>query len=102
MKQPRTLQQRELSLIQVYSHCQLGMSPKQFYHKWAVTYEQIAIICCRSNSTVRRWFKRGSDRRYPTPTDLRHLALMDFLLEHFEEIPPELRILLCSFHPDKE
>jgi predicted nucleic acid-binding protein len=31
--------------------------------------------------------------------DLRHLALMDFLLEHYEEIPEQLRNLLCP--PDR-
>jgi hypothetical protein len=29
------------------------------------------------------------------PHDLRHLALMNFLLERFEDIPEELRNLLC-------
>ena len=33
--------------------------------------------------------------RHPLPADLRHLALMDFLLEHFEEISPELLYQLC-------
>lgn len=95
MKQPRTLQERELNLIELYSQCQLGMSPIAFYSKWGVTYEQMAAICSRSDSTVRRWFKRGRDRKYPTAADLRHLAIMDFLLEHFEKIPPELWRLLC-------
>jgi hypothetical protein len=27
--------------------------------------------------------------------DLRHLAFMDFVLEHYEEIPPELLNVLC-------
>jgi hypothetical protein len=35
------------------------------------------------------------DHRHPTPNDLRCLALMDFLLEHFEEILEELKNLLC-------
>lgn len=100
MKQPQTLQQRELMLIQLYSQCQLGMAPQKFYRKWAVTYEQMAVICARSDSTVRRWFRRGRDRRYPTPADLRHLAIMDFVLEHFEEIPPELWVLLCPPNPE--
>ncbi|MEY3334276.1 MAG: hypothetical protein RLZZ176_2579 [Cyanobacteriota bacterium] len=31
--------------------------------------------------------------------DLRHLALMDFMLEHFEEIPDQvLQILLPAMH----
>lgn len=95
MNKPRILQERELTLIQLYNQCQLGMTPKEFYNKWAVTYEQIALICSRSNSTVRRWFKQGSSHRNPSPNDLRHLAIMDFLLEHFEEIPASLWRLLC-------
>lgn len=96
MTHPRSLQKRERKLIDMYSYCQLGMTPWQFYGKWDVTHETIAQICGRSVSTTRGWFKRGRSRRYPTPTDLRHLALMDFLLEHFEEIPASVRNQLCS------
>ena len=39
----------------------------------------------RSVTTVRRWFKRGANYRRPQPADLHHLALMDFLLEHYEQ-----------------
>jgi hypothetical protein len=46
-------------------------------------------------STVRGWFRRGGNYRRPRATDMRHLALMDFLLEHYEDIPPELLNLLC-------
>jgi hypothetical protein len=95
MINPRPLTQRERDLIELYSHCQLGMTPKQFYAKWQVTYELIAAICSRSLSTVSSWFSRGRHYRRPTPNDLRHLALMDFLLEHFEEISEELFSLLC-------
>lgn len=95
MTNPHPLTQQEQNLIALYSRCQLGMTPSQFYSKWSVSYEQIAEICSRSTSTVRRWFARGSNYQRPTPADLRHLALMDFLLEHFEEIPEELRNLLC-------
>jgi hypothetical protein len=95
MKKPRILTSRERNLIAVYSQCQLAMTPRQFYVKWEVTYEEIAFICSRSDSTVRGWFKRGKNRRFPSATDLRNLALMDFLLEHFEEIPDELWRLLC-------
>ena len=95
MTHPRPLGERELALINLYAHCQLGLSPRRFYTKWGVTYEIIADICSRSPATVRRWF--GSDRNYRAPSscDLRHLALMDFLLEHREEIPTELFNLLC-------
>ncbi|MEA5503669.1 hypothetical protein VB735_11230 [Halotia wernerae UHCC 0503] len=94
MPKPRPLQTRELRLISMYSNWEFGMTPQQFYYKWAVSYEQIALICCRSDSTVRGWFKQGKYRRYPNVNDLRHLGLMDFFLEHFEEIPEHLRGLL--------
>ena len=100
MKKPHTLTDRERNLIAAYSQCQLGMTPKQFYGKWAVSYEEIAFICSRSDSTVRGWFKKGKNRRFPTPVDLRHLAVMDFLLEHFEEIPEALTTLLCRLSED--
>lgn len=95
MKKPRPLSERELYLIELYSNCQLGMTPQQFYAKWDVTYETIAWICSRSLSTVRFWFVKGKNYRPPQHYDLRNLALMDFLLEHFEEIPEELKNLLC-------
>jgi len=41
-------------------------------------------------SIVRGWFRRGANYRRPQPADMRHLALMDFLLEHYEEIPEQL------------
>ncbi|WP_293091941.1 hypothetical protein [Moorena sp. SIOASIH] len=68
---------------------------------WPVTHSTIAMICSRSVATVGRWFSRGSNYLRPQPSDLRHLALMDFLLEHFEEIPEELRNLLCPENHDQ-
>lgn len=95
MIQPRPLTKREQDLIERYSYCQLGMTPKQFYAKWDVNYETIASICNRSTTTVRRWFIKGGTYTRPTSSDLRHLAVTDFLLEHFEEIPGELKDVLC-------
>jgi hypothetical protein len=95
MNHSRPLSERELSLIKLYSNCQLGMTPQRFHIKWDVNHQQIAKICNRSVSNVRFWFSRGANKRNPTYNDLRHLALMDFLLEHFEEIPSELKDLLC-------
>lgn len=97
---PRPLTQREQDLIELYSYCHLGMTPQQFYAKWQVNQEAIAAICSRSLSTVRCWFRRGSSRRHPTSTDLRHLALMDFLLENFEQLPENLVNALCASKPD--
>jgi hypothetical protein len=71
------------------------MTPQRFYSKWNVSQEAIAAICSRSTSTVRCWFRKGRSYRRPTPTDLRHLALMDFLLDHFEQMPQELVNALC-------
>ncbi len=96
LSHPRPLNERERTLIFLYSYCQLGMTPQQFYSKWDVTYEDIALICCRSHAVVRRWFQRGCTYRPPHTNDLRHLALMDFMLEHFEEIPKPLFDMLCS------
>jgi hypothetical protein len=95
MNKPHQLQPREHKLIALYCQCELGMTPRQFYEKWEVTHEQMAEICDRSLSTVRGWFKRGRHYRHPTPTDVGHLALMNFLLEHFEEIPATLWKQLC-------
>ncbi len=96
----RPLTTRELNLIEFYSSCQLAMTPQRFRSKWSLTYEQIALICNRSVSHVRFWFSRGRHYRRPTPNDLRHLALVDFLLEHNEDIPPWLLNLLCPPHQD--
>jgi hypothetical protein len=43
MKKPRTLTDREHNLIWLYSQCQLGMTPREFYAKWDVSYEAIAF-----------------------------------------------------------
>ena len=93
--QPRPLTQQQRTLITLYSNCQLGMTPQQFYAKWKVTQPDLALICYRSLTTVQRWFSRSRNAKRPTLNDLRHLALMDFLLEHFEEIPQTLFDLLC-------
>ena len=101
MNKTRPITEREQKLIQLYANCRLGMTPQQFYSKWQVNYELLALICSRSVSTVQRWFRRGHNYRSPLIVDLRHLALMDFLLEHFEDIPNELRIALCSLEKNK-
>ena len=86
----RKITEREKHLISLYKNWQFAMTPKQFYTKWGVTYKDIALICDRSDSTVRNWFRKNGDQYYPTENDLLHLALMDFLLEHFEELPEQV------------
>jgi hypothetical protein len=90
MTNPRPLGERELNLINLYAYSEIGLEPISFYTKWDVSHEQIALITSRSMSTVRRWFRTGENYQSPRKCDLLHLALMDFLLEHFEEIPPQL------------
>ena len=87
--------ERERTLIHLYAYWEMELDPKSFYIKWGVTYEQIALICSRSPSTVGNWFQSGRYRSSPNACDKRHLALMDFLLEHFEKITPALLNHLC-------
>jgi hypothetical protein len=100
MTNPRPLTPKQLNLVEFYSTCQLGMTPQRFRSKWSLTHEQIALICARSVSHVRFWFSSGRHYRRPTPNDLRHLAIMDFLLEHNQDIPPLLLNILCPPHRD--
>ncbi|MEL6453136.1 MAG: helix-turn-helix domain-containing protein [Cyanobacteria bacterium J06623_5] len=99
---PHPLTPQEQQLIRRYSHCQLGMTPQAFYAKWQVSYEEMATICDRSVSTVQRWFQKGKSYRRPSDTDMRHLALMDFLLDHFEQIPDELKAMFCPVELQQE
>ncbi|MGB3788437.1 MAG: hypothetical protein WA949_10535 [Phormidesmis sp.] len=93
---PRSLTPEDQYLVNRYSYCRLGMTPQAFYAKWQVSHEELAAICSRSVSTVRCWFRKGSSYRRPSQTDLRHLAIMDFLLDHFDQIPEALKETLCS------
>ena len=96
MNKPHAVRYREKKLLSLYAHCELSMTPQAFYGKWDVTYEQMAEICHRSLSTVRGWFRQGKYYRSPNSIDLRNLAMMDFLWEHFELIPDELWHKLCN------
>jgi hypothetical protein len=53
-------------------------------------------------SEVRRWFKQGRYHRPPTDNDLLHLALLDFLLEEFETLPPSVRDRICPELSDRQ
>ena len=76
MTNNRPLNERQQNLIELYSYCQLGMTPQQFLTKWQVNYELLAFICNRSVSNVRFWFVRGRNYRRPTSADLRHLTVV--------------------------
>ncbi|NEO60377.1 MAG: hypothetical protein F6J98_08050 [Moorea sp. SIO4G2] len=92
---PCPITEREQILIRLYSYLELGMTPQRFYQKWDVTHEDIALICSCSVHTVNGWFSTSRRCYPPTPGQLRHLAIMDFLLEDFETIPKELLERLC-------
>ena len=45
MNDRKTLGNREIALLNLYSNCQLSMDVFEFYQKWNVTQKQIAHIC---------------------------------------------------------
>ncbi|MEW6495121.1 MAG: hypothetical protein AB1589_21775 [Cyanobacteriota bacterium] len=96
---PKPLSERQRQLIQDYAYSQMQMTPEDFLCKWALTYQEISLICDRSPVTVNFWFSPQSNR-HPNRNDMRHLALVDFLLDHFESIPVELMNLLCPQYLD--
>ena len=65
---PRPMTARELRLIELYAYCPLAMTPEQFYAKWDIKQEAIAMICFRSASMVRRWFAIAT-QPLPSPTE---------------------------------
>lgn len=89
MSNPRPLEQREVELIALLAHTQLGISPRTFLSKWDVNYEQVATICHCSIGTVARWFARGDNYRRPGAYPCLKLKLADLLLENYREIPEE-------------
>jgi hypothetical protein len=93
--QPHPIREQEQKLIQLYCDCPHPITPQQFYAKWDVKQVMIADICSRSLSTVQCWFATGKRYRRPRTGDLRHLAVMDFLLEHYDKFPEPLKNLLC-------
>lgn len=44
MTNPQPLQEREQNLIDLYSHCQLGMTPNKFYAKWDINHETNLVL----------------------------------------------------------
>lgn len=94
MNDRKTLGNREIALLNLYSNCQLSMDVFEFYQKWNVTQKQIAHICGCSLSTVERWF--GSQRRTPEAVYTRRLAEMDLIWELWSELPSNIREQLCS------
>jgi hypothetical protein len=90
MSNPRPLEQREVELIALLSHTQLGISPRTFLSKWDVSYEQVAAICHCTIGTVTRWFARGDNYRRPGAYPCLKLKLADLLLENYQDIPEDV------------
>ena len=97
---PKPLSQRQRDLIKAYSYSQMQMTPQEFVSKWDVNYEEVSLICNSSISTVGFWFSYSVNQRQPTRNDMRHLALVDFILNNFQEIPREFMNLLCPLDLD--
>ena len=93
---PYPITEREHILIRLYSYWESGMTPQRFSQKWDITPEDIALICSCSTHTVNGWFNTSRRCYPPTPGHLRHLTIMDFLLEDFETIPKPLLERLLS------
>jgi hypothetical protein len=96
MKNPRPLGERELRLIEQFSNCRLGMSPRQFHSKWDVSYAIMAQLCKCDAVTVSRWFRQGRNYQAPKPYHKWYLALADIVLESYEDIPEKLLNHLCA------
>lgn len=92
---PQELGQREVRLLRLYCGCLFGMSPQEFYARWAVTHAQIAKICGVSEPTVNRWFSQGKNKRPAEANHRRKLAEMNFIWENYERIPQALRQQIC-------
>ncbi|MBD3886867.1 helix-turn-helix domain-containing protein [Phormidium tenue FACHB-886] len=95
----RPLGRFELELYRRFANCQFGMSPQAFRRKYQVSNLQIARISRVSQATVERWFSQGSHHSRPSRTQIFLLGLMDFLWEHYDEIPQDLQDIVCP--PDR-
>lgn len=95
MSNPRPLSERQQRLLILFAHCELSMTPMEFWSKWDVTQEQIAEICHCDVSLVSRWFSPQPNTPQPMTHHLWYLALADRFLEFYEQLPQELRRQLC-------
>ena len=93
---PRPLTRRQRQLLRQFSHCQLAMTPMEFWSKWDVSQRQIAEICRCDVSLVSRWFSPEARGLEPMPYHLWYLALADRWLEFYEQLSPELQRQLHS------
>ncbi|MBR8832094.1 MAG: hypothetical protein N5P05_004450 (plasmid) [Chroococcopsis gigantea SAG 12.99] len=81
---PLTYDQR--TLMKKYGQRQLEMSPQEFLAKWELSYKEIAMICRRSLSAVKKWFSEGENSRQAGEYSRLRLGIADWLLEHAEEL----------------
>jgi hypothetical protein len=92
----RPLGEPERSLLQVYANCQLALAhPRQLYEEYAFTYDQLALIAGCSLPTMTRWMNRGQEPRLLKEVYTRRLGEFNFLLHHYQQIPPEIWEALC-------
>lgn len=98
----RSLGRFELELYRRFANCQFGMSPQVFRRKYQASNLQIARIARVSEPTVERWFSQGIHRRQPDRTQTLLLGVMDFLWSHYDEIPQDLKDVICPPSPQNQ
>jgi hypothetical protein len=88
---PKELEPRERALLRFYQDCHYGLSPEEFRRRYDLSYQELAVLCHVSLSTVKRLF--AYPPRQPSPDVLRTLAIVDLLLR--DQIPLSLIRQLC-------
>ncbi|MEA5499198.1 helix-turn-helix transcriptional regulator [Limnoraphis robusta Tam1] len=91
-----SLNDEQQQLIARLCAASLGISPQKFRQKWDISYQQMADICHCTPGTVQRWFERGRNYRRPSQYSCFKLAIADWLLENYQDIPQELLARILS------
>ncbi len=97
---PRLPGSIERALFRLYVNCQVGLShPRELQQAYAFTYEELALIAGCGLRTMERWMSPNREPRILKEVYLRRLGEFYFLLNHYQQIPPELWELVCPLPP---
>lgn len=66
-----------------------------FWSKWDLPREELARICYIDTRTLNRYLARGNNREQNNPTLNWYITLVDIILEHFDDLPTNLQVILC-------
>lgn len=98
--QPQPFGPQQRALFRIYVNCAWRIEhPRQLYNAYALTYEQLAHIAGCTTRTIERWMSRDEEPKLLKQVYLRRLGEFYFLLEHYQQIPPELWDALCPLNP---